>query len=133
MKLYRFIGQDELNKILKNETLENDTDWSLLNDTNSVGFCFFAYNRTNDMRKVVSMALEDWLNGIVTEDYIIEIETEKAKKSYGYYACGKKSEYNLTQYSKENVKHIYSVKKLNVKDWFTVKDMTYTYGVEKIF
>lgn len=134
MKLYRYCGQEEINKLMNGETLENNTDWSTIYDTNSKGFCFFAYNRTNDMRKVITTSLENWLGGIVKEEYIIEVEVKKARKAYGFYASGRHTEYNLTSYSLKNVKTISKVVKLdNPKDWLIINDYFYTYTTEKIF
>ena len=133
MKLYRYCGQEEINKLMNGEILVNNTDWSRIYDTNSKGFCFFAYNRTNDMKKVISRSLEDWLGGIVNAEYIIEIEVDSAKKSYGFYASGYHAEYNLTSYSIENVKAISRVVELDVADWTMADGCFYTYTAEKIF
>lgn len=135
MKLYRYCGQEEITRLMNGEVLENNTDWSAIRDTTSKGFCFFAYNRTNDMSKVVTCSLEDWLGGIVNDEYIVEIEVEKAKKSKGFYASGYHAEYNLSSYSIKNVKAISKVIKLNPADYIVVGDYDYiyTYTVEKIF
>ena len=133
MKLYRFIGTKEMNRLMNGEVLERTTDWSEINDTNSIGYCFFAYNRTNDLRKVVTNALEDWLGGIVKAEYIVEIEVDSARKAYGWYSCGRKTEYNLTSYSMKNVKSIHKVERLSADKWLVVGGYFYTYGVTKVY
>ena len=133
MKLYRYCGQNEVDALLNGEVLTSVIDWSEKYDTNSKGFCFFAYNRTNDMRKIITQSLEDWLGGIVKADYIVEIDVDSAKKSYGFYACGRRTEYNLASYSLKNVKAISKVVKLSVDKWLIEGDYFYRYDAEKIF
>lgn len=133
MKLYRYCGQEEINRILNGETLINNTDWSEIYDSTSKGFCFFSYNRSNDLKKVITNSLTDWLNGIVNNEYLVEIEVDKAHKARGFYASGFHTEYNLTEYNIKNVKAIYKVIKLDVKDWIIKGDYYYTYTGERIF
>ena len=110
MKLYRFIGSEEMEKIITGEKLENHTDWREIYDTNSIGFCFFQYNRTNKIDHIIETVLNDWgFGGIVKENFLVEIEVEKARKSWGFYAGGGRTEFNLTEYSRENVKHLYKI------------------------
>ena len=124
MKLYRFIGENEFKKIIAGETLENKTDWRDIYDTNSIGFCFFQYNRTNNINKIINNVLDNWgFAGIVDNSFLIEIEIEKARKSWGFYPDGFKTEYNLTEYSIKNVKNIYKVE----------KDINYDYIGIKVF
>ena len=134
MKLYRFVGEKEMSRLINGETLINTRDWSEINDTNSIGFCFFAYNRTNDLRKIVANALDEWgLAGIVKADYIVEIEIDNARKAWGWYSGGKRTEYNLTSYSINNVKSIHKVARLDAKDWLVCNGYFYCYGITKIF
>ena len=134
MKLYRFISEKEMSRLMNGEIITNNRDWSAYYDTNSIGLCFFAYNRTNDLRKVVYNALDEWgLSGIVKADYIVEIEIDNARKAWGWYSGGKRTEYNLTSYSIANVKSINKVARLDAKDWLVCGDYFYTYGVTKIF
>jgi len=117
MKLYRFIGEQEAKMLLWNETIENRRDWSEYCDTNSIGICFFANNRTNDMEKIVETALDTWgFSGIVKTFAIVEIEVETARKAWGWYSGGKRTEYNLTSYSIENVKAMYTLDNHNWTD-----------------
>ena len=103
MTLYRFVGKDELTALLNGETLINTTDYSEMNDTNSIGFCFFADNRKNATINSIAARAEDYLGGIVNTYAIVKIEVETARRAYGWYAVGKKIEYNLTEYSVKNV------------------------------
>lgn len=110
MKLYRFVGESEVFKLLTNEIIVNNRDWSEYCDTNSKGICFFAYNRTNNIKKIVETVLDDWgLSGIVKEFALVEIEVSEARKAWGFYSGGKKTEYNLDKYSIENVTAIYRI------------------------
>jgi len=133
MKLYRYCGQEEVNNILNGQILKNNTDWSEDHDSTSKGFCFFAYNKSNDLKKIITNSLTDWLDGIVNNEYLVEIEIDKARKARGFYASGFHTEFNLTEYSIKNVKAIYKVIKLDVKDWVVKGDYYYTYTGEKIF
>ena len=108
MKLYRFIGIEEFEKLLAGETVKNENDYSKDHDTNSKGFCFFANNRTNDAQKVFASAI-DYLGGIVDAYYMIEVDLDNPTKTFGYYAAGKKTEYNVTEYNFSNIKNIYRV------------------------
>lgn len=134
MKLYRFISENEMNKLMNNEIIANNRDWSNYYNTNSIGICFFSYNRTNDLRKIVYNALEEWgFAGIVQADYIVEVEVDSARKAWGWYSGGKRTEYNLTAYSLTKVKSIHKITKLDAKDWLVCGDYFYTYGVIKVF
>ena len=118
MKLFRFIGKNEYARLMNGETLINTTDYSEKYDTNSKGFCFFAYNRTNNIDLIVSVVLDDWgLAGIVDESYLIEIEVPKARKAWGWYSGGKKTEYNLTAYAAKDVVHIYTTERRKAADY----------------
>lgn len=108
MKLYRIIGIEEFEALLRGETLVNTTDYSKKYDTNSKGFCFFANNRTDNPEKVFSAAYE-YLGGIVDAYYMIEADINNPTKAYGVYSIGKRIEYNATTYSMNNVKNIYRV------------------------
>lgn len=108
MKLYRIIGIEEFNALLRGDTLINTTDYSEKYDTNSKGFCFFANNRTNDAEKVFAAAFE-YLGGIVDAYYMIEVDIDNPRKAYGFYSVGKRVEYNTTTYNMSNVKNIYRV------------------------
>lgn len=109
MKLYRIIGIEEFNALMNGETLINTTDYSEMYDTNSIGFCFFANNRTDDAEKVFNTAYE-YLGGIVDDYYMIEVEIDKPRKAYGYYSVGKRTEYNTGKYSLNDVRNIYRIK-----------------------
>lgn len=110
MKLYRFVGESEIFRLLTNEIISNTRDWSEYYDTNSKGICFFAYNRTNNIKKIVETVLDDWgLSGIVKEFALVEVEVPEARKAWGFYSGGKKTEYNLDKYSIENVTAIYRI------------------------
>ena len=134
MKLYRFIGEKEKARLLNGEILENYRNWSDYYDTNSVGICFFAYNRTNDLRKIITNVLDEWgFAGIVKADYIVEIDVPKARKAWGWYSGGKRTEYNLTSYSLADVKSIHKVKSLPMEEWYVTTYNYYTYGAERVF
>lgn len=131
MKLYRFIGELETYRLLTNETIENTFDWSTKNDTNSKGICFFAYNRTNNINKIIDAVLNDWgFAGIVKEFAIVEIEVPTARKAYGFYAGGMKTEYNLTEYSLKDVKAIYRIHR---DFWEDDKGYIYDHKAKKVF
>ncbi len=131
MKLFRFVGEQECKKLLWNETIENDFDWSTKYDTNSKGICFFANNRTQDIEKIANTALDDWgFEGIVKTFALVEIEVETARKAWGFYSGGMRTEYNLTEYSIKDIKAIYKLDKRtsweeNEKNW-------YSYSVKKV-
>ena len=134
MKLYRFIGEKEKARLLNGEILENYRNWSDYYYTNSVGICFFAYNRTNDLRKIITNVLDEWgFAGIVKADYIVEIDVPKARKAWGWYSGGKRTEYNLTSYSLADVKSIHKVKSLPMEEWYVTTYNYYTYGAERVF
>lgn len=117
MKAYRFIGKEEYELLKKGETLFNNTKWSEMNDTNSVGFCFFSC-RSTKMEKVVDYGL-DWLDFIAAKAYaIVAVEMEQMKKGFGWYANGKMTEYSVTTYSIENVIGIYQWKEIGWDDDF---------------
>lgn len=103
MTLYRFIGKEELTALQNGETLVNTTDYSEFNETNSIGFCFFADNRKNATLTNIAGRAEEYLGGIVDTYAIIKVEVETARRAYGWYSVGKKTEYNLTEYSIKNV------------------------------
>ena len=107
MKAYRFIGKDEAELLMKGETLHNETKWSEINDTNSVGFCFFT-SRSENLEKVLDRGLE-YLDFIASKAYaIVAVEIENMKKGYGYYAAGRMTEYSVKEYSNRNVTGIYT-------------------------
>lgn len=110
MRLYRFIGEKEYNSLLSGEKQYNDRDWSEYYDTTSKGICFFAYNRTNDINRIVEVALEEWCySGIVKEYAIIEVEVNSARKAKGFYASGFHTEYNLFEYDISCIKNVYRI------------------------
>ena len=128
MKLYRFIGEKEYNGLLNGQTIHNERKWSDYADTNSIGICFFANNRTDNINKIIDNALDDrGYAGIVKDYAIIEIEVNKARKAYGYYSGGRFSEYNLIEYSLANVKAMYKIphKTITCKHWKTKELVTY--------
>jgi len=130
MKLYRFVGKEEVEKLLNNETIENHFDWSEKYDTNSKGICFFAYNRTNNVNKIINVVLDYWgFAGIVKEYALIEIEVETARKAWGFYAGGKRTEYNLFKYSLQDVTGIYTI----YNEWWKDHDEYWKYKGKKVF
>lgn len=130
MKLYRFVGKEEVEKLLNNETIENHFDWSEKCDTNSKGICFFAYNRTNNVNKIINVVLDYWgFAGIVKEYALIEIEVETARKAWGFYAGGKRTEYNLFKYSLQDVTGIYTI----YNEWWKDHDEYWKYKGKKVF
>ena len=71
MKLFRFISNNEYTRLMSGETIVNTTDYSKKYDTNSKGFCFFAYNRTNNIDLIISNVLDEWgFAGIVNNSYL---------------------------------------------------------------
>lgn len=135
MKLFRFISNNEYARLMAGETIVNTTDYSEKYDTNSKGFCFFAYNRTNNIDLIISNVLDEWgLAGIVNDSYLVEIEVPAARKAWGWYSGGKKTEYNLTQYSEKNILHVYKVAKRNPADYQETSSGAWiTYKGNKIF
>lgn len=130
MKLYRFVGENEVFQLLTNKTIKNNRDWSQFCDTNSKGICFFAYNRTNKIDHIVNTVLDDWcFDGIVKTFALVEIEVPTARKAWGFYAGGKRSEYNLTEYSLKDIKAIY---RINREIWED-KNNIYGYKTKKVF
>jgi len=110
MRLFRFISEREFNSIMSGERIHSERDWSLKYDTNSKGICFFANNRTDKIDRIVETALDDWgFSGIVKEYAVIEIETETARKAWGFYSGGRRTEYNLTDYDLTMVKAVYTI------------------------
>ena len=123
MRLFRFVGEHEVFQLLTNETLHNDYDWSAEYDTNSKGICFFAYNRTDNINYIINRVLDDWgFEGIVKTFALVEIEVEHARKAWGFYSGGMRTEYNLSEYSIENVTAIYRIKEeFDEKTWDSYK------------
>ena len=116
MKLYRFVGQKEVESLLNGEKQFNDFDWSVCCDTNSKGICFFAYNRTNNIDLIIENVLENWgFSGIVKEYAIIEINVDKARKAHGFYSGGMRTEYNLFEYSLKDVINIWTIPHRTIK------------------
>lgn len=102
MKMYRFVGQTELNAIINGETIYNTTDYSKSYDTTSKGFCFFQNNCTKKINVIAESAME-YLGGIVDCYAIVCVEVENARKARGFYSVGYKTEYNLTEYNRNVV------------------------------
>ena len=110
MRLFRFISDREYNSLMTGEHIHSERDWSIDHDTNSKGICFFANNRTNNIDRIVETALDDWgFGGIVKDFAIIEVEVDKARKAWGFYSGGRRTEYNLTDYDLTAVKAIYII------------------------
>ena len=110
MRLFRFVGQHEYDNIMSGGVHHCDRDWSIDHDTNSKGICFFANNRTNDINRIVETALDEWgYGGIVKEYAILELEVPTARKAWGWYSGGRRSEYNLNEYSKADVVKAYRI------------------------
>ena len=123
MRLFRFVGEKEYNDIMSGVIRHNDRDWSEYNDTNSKGICFFANNRTDNIDRIVETALDDWgFSGIVKEYAIFEIDVPTARRAYGWYSGGKRTEYNLTEYSKANVVKAY---RIHGKYWHRTIEQTF--------
>lgn len=110
MRLFRFIGEKEYNSLLSGEKQTNDFDWSIKYETTSKGICFFTNNRTNDINRIVEVALDDWCySGIVKEYAIVEVEVDRARKAKGFYASGFHTEYNLFEYDLSCVTNVYRI------------------------
>ncbi len=107
MRLVRFMGLTEFEKLMRGETLYNTTDWKKRNQSGSVGFCFFPLTDKHD-----TYWAYDKLWGIVDPSVCVVFEcTIKLKKSYGYYASGwwtseRYDEYCVTEYNKTMLKPI---------------------------
>ena len=86
MRLVRFMGLTEFEKLMRGETLYNTTNWKKRNQSGSVGFCFFPLTDKHD----VYWALEKlWY--IVDHSVCVVFECTditKLNKSFGYYVSG---------------------------------------------
>ena len=79
MKLFRFMSDEEYNKLTNNEVLFNNTKHTAR--TNSIGFCFMDYEQYKPEDAV------HFLSGIVSLDKCVIFETNKElNKTYGEYA-----------------------------------------------
>ena len=136
MRLFRFISEREYNSLMNGEHIHSERDWSIDHDTNSKGICFFANNRTNKIDRIVETALDEWgFAGIVKDYAVVEIETETARKAWGWYSGGKRTEYNLTDYSLSLVNAVYTIphkttqyfgKTRLVRDWQKAVTLVYS-------
>lgn len=81
MKYMRFMGKDELDALLRSETLTSHRDWSRDNKTGSTGFCFFDCLETPEERL-------PYLFGVTFAEYCVIFKAKGAdlKKSRGRYA-----------------------------------------------
>ena len=132
MKLYRFVGKNELVALLNGQTIVNNTDYSKQFDTTSKGFCFFQNNRAKKINVIAESALE-YLSGIVDVYAIICIEVENARKARGFYSVGYKTEYNLTEYSKDVIVNAWLCKTHNFVNEFSGRTHTIFDGIgEKV-
>ena len=79
MRVFRFMGYDEIEKYLKDKKLVNNTIHK--GKTNSVGFCFLDASEY-DWKKSY-----EFLKGVVDDDFLAIFETnKKLNKTYGIYA-----------------------------------------------
>lgn len=82
MRVYRFMSQEELDRYLAGETLENRTEWKrkMHNRSSSVGFCFFGDDVPIESRL-------HYVSGVVSFAVIAEFEADsrKLKQSVGWY------------------------------------------------
>ena len=82
MRIYRFMSQEELDRYLAGETLENRTEWEreMHNRSSSVGFCFFGDDDPIESRL-------RYLSGVVDFTVIAEFEADnrKLEQSVGWY------------------------------------------------
>ena len=115
MKLIRFMSFSEFEKLIKGETLKNETKHK--GNTNSVGFCFFEVELCDleHLRFEIGFIYE-YASGIVSEDVAVVFDSEDTllKEGYGVYAdpfhaTGSflKTEYSITKYNKEILKPLY--------------------------
>ena len=81
MKVFRFMSQEEFDKLQNGETLINTDNHKDLN-TNSVGFCFM------DCEDYSPESAYEFLDGIVSEDIVVQFEVDESllTKSGGMYA-----------------------------------------------
>ena len=115
MKAYRFIGEEEYKALKAGEILTNTTNWSELNDTNSVGFCFFSH-RAKNLSKVIDYGT-DWLDFIANKAFaMVAVEMDSMKKGFGWYGNGRMTEYSVVTYSIANVTGIYQWKEIGFDD-----------------
>ena len=89
IKVYRYMSKTEFEKMMKGETIKGKEYHSA--KTNSTGVCFLPEEvifRAASGRRRVFDAVEcyDFLMGIVSDEILVEFETEKIKKTYGVYA-----------------------------------------------
>lgn len=79
MKLFRYMSKKEFEKLIKGETLKNNTHHQGI--TTSIGFCFMKVD-DNEPRYAYH-----FLSGIVSDDICVVFETnKKLTKSFGIYA-----------------------------------------------
>lgn len=117
MKAYRFIGKEEFEALKAGETLHNETHWNEINDTNSIGFCFFSH-RAKDLNKILDYGT-DWLDFIASKAYaLVAVEMDTMKKGFGWYANGKMTEYSVTEYSMKDVTGIFQWEEIGMDDDF---------------
>lgn len=82
MKVFRFMSQEEFNKLQKGEVLTNTSE-HLESNTTSVGFCFM------DCEDYSPESTYEFLAGVVSEDVVVQFEVDESllTKSEGTYAA----------------------------------------------
>ena len=104
MIVYRFMSEEEYNKLMRGETLVNTTKHE--SKTDSVGFCFMP------MEQDVPEEAYRYMSGIVSNDVcvVFDVAEEELQESYGIYSnpntfiwgdCVQKTEYCTTEYDKK--------------------------------
>lgn len=113
MKLYRFVGKNELKALRKDKKVYNHTIFrDKGHKTDSVGFCFFEFEDEYD----VEYAYE-YMSGIVSEYavVVVDINKNRLKEGYGTYAdpygswheTFLKEEYSTIEYEANEVVGVY--------------------------
>lgn len=117
MRYYRFMSYAEFEKILKGETLSNQSQWRSVSsidlEDNSSGFCFLR-EQVVSSRGYLANPIECYMSmsGIVCDDVLVcfeKLDEVKMKESFGTYApldggWGESEyldEYSILSYSKE--------------------------------